>query len=164
MNTPNIKFLGIRFLRTALKNQHSLAGVALQNRQEIDLLSWSLNKEGLEPSWMRCVVSGQIPPAKLKKVSQSSRKTFSSYRISKNELESPWGWLQSLFGGSFSSVQSHQTLCNPMACSTPALTVHHKLLEITQTHIHCVRDAIQPSQPLSSPSPPTFILTTDTYT
>ena len=45
-----------------------------------------------------------------------------------------------------------------MACSTPALTVHHKLLEITQTHIHCVRDAIQPSHPLSSPSPPAFCL------
>ena len=38
MNTPKIWFLGIRFLRTALKNQHSLAGVVLQNRQEIDLL------------------------------------------------------------------------------------------------------------------------------
>ena len=39
MNTPKIKFLGIRFLRTALKSQQSLAGVVLQNRQEIDLLS-----------------------------------------------------------------------------------------------------------------------------
>ena len=38
MNTPKIKFLGIRFLRIALKNQHSLAGVVLQNRREIDLL------------------------------------------------------------------------------------------------------------------------------
>ena len=38
MNTPIIKFLGIRFLRTALNSQHSLAGVVLQNRQEIDLL------------------------------------------------------------------------------------------------------------------------------
>ena len=38
MNTPKIKFLGIRFLRTALKSQHNLAGVVLQNRQEIDLL------------------------------------------------------------------------------------------------------------------------------
>ena len=48
MNTPKIWFLGIRFLRTALKNQHSLAGVVLQNRQEIDLLI--LIKERLEPS------------------------------------------------------------------------------------------------------------------
>ena len=38
MNTPKIKFLGIRFLKTALKSQHSLAGVVLQKRQEIDLL------------------------------------------------------------------------------------------------------------------------------
>ena len=41
-----------------------------------------------------------------------------------------------------------------MNCSTPGLPVHHHLLEFTQTHIHQVRDAIQPSHPLSSPSPP----------
>ena len=43
-----------------------------------------------------------------------------------------------------------------MDCSTPGLPVHHQLLEFTQTHVHCVSDAIQPSHPLSSPSPPTF--------
>ena len=54
----------------------------------------------------------------------------------------------------FSSVaQSCLTLCNPMNCSTPGLPVHHQLLEFTQTHIHRVSDAIQPSHPLSSPSP-----------
>ena len=41
-----------------------------------------------------------------------------------------------------------------MNCSTPGLPVHHQLLEFTQTHVHQVRDAIQPSHPLSSPSPP----------
>ena len=52
----------------------------------------------------------------------------------------------------FSSVtQSSLTLCNPMDCSTPGLPVHHQLLEFTQTHIHQVGDAIQPSYPLSSP-------------
>ena len=45
-----------------------------------------------------------------------------------------------------------------MDCSTPGLPVHHQLLEFTQTHTHWVRDAIQPSHPLSSPSPPTFNL------
>ena len=51
----------------------------------------------------------------------------------------------------FSSVaQSCPTLCDPMECSTPGLPVHHQLLEFTQTHVHWVSDAIQPSHPLSS--------------
>ena len=55
----------------------------------------------------------------------------------------------------FSSViQSSSTLCDPMNCSTPGLPVHHQLLEFIQTHVHRVSDAIQPSHPLSSPSPP----------
>ena len=59
----------------------------------------------------------------------------------------------------FSSVtQLCLTLCDPMNCSTPGLPVHHQLLEFTQTHLHWVSDAIQPSHPLSSPSPPTFNL------
>ena len=59
----------------------------------------------------------------------------------------------------FSSVaQSCLTLCSPMDRSTPSLPVHHQLLESTQTHVHRVGDAIQPSHPLSSPSPPSFNL------
>ena len=59
----------------------------------------------------------------------------------------------------FSSVaQLCPTLCDPMACSTPGLPVHHQLLESTQTHVRWVGDAIQPSHPLSSPSPPAFNL------
>ena len=55
----------------------------------------------------------------------------------------------------FSSVaQSCPTLCDPMNRSTPGLPVHHQLPEFTQTHVHRVGDAIQPSHPLSSPSPP----------
>ena len=50
------------------------------------------------------------------------------------------------------------TLCNPMDCSTPGFPVHHQLLELAQTHVHQVGDAIQPSHPLSSPSPPAFNL------
>ena len=57
----------------------------------------------------------------------------------------------------FSSVaQSCPTLCNPMNLSTPGLPVHHQLPEFTQTHVHRIGDAIQPSHPLSSPSPPAF--------
>ena len=55
----------------------------------------------------------------------------------------------------FSSVaQSCPTFCDSMDCSTPGFPVHHQLPELTQTHAHWVGDAIQPSHPLSSPSPP----------
>ena len=66
-----------------------------------------------------------------------------------NHCGSPWG------GTQFSSItQSCLTLCDPMNHSTPGLPVHHQLPEFTQTHVHWVGDAIQPSHPLSSPSPP----------
>ena len=59
----------------------------------------------------------------------------------------------------FSSVaQSCPTLCDPVNCSTPGLPVHHQLPEFTQTHVHWVGGAIQPSHPLSSPSPPAILL------
>ena len=59
----------------------------------------------------------------------------------------------------FSSVsQSCPTLCDPMNCSTPGLPVHHRLPEYTKTHVHWVGDAIQPSHPLPSPSPPALNL------
>ena len=55
----------------------------------------------------------------------------------------------------FTSVaQSCPALCDPMKCSTPGLPVHHQLPEFTQTHVHRVGDAIQPSHPLLSPFPP----------
>ena len=58
----------------------------------------------------------------------------------------------------FSSIPfiSCPTLCDPMNCSMPGLPVHHQLPELTQTHVHHISDAIQPSHPLSSPSPPAF--------
>ena len=59
----------------------------------------------------------------------------------------------------FSSVtQLCPTLCNPMDCSIPGFPVHHQLLEPNQAHVHWVGDAIKPSHPLSSPSPPAFNL------
>ena len=63
------------------------------------------------------------------------------------------GWVQ------FSSgAQSSPTLCNPMDCSTPGFAVHHQFPELAQTQVHRVCDAIQPSHPLSSPSPLAFNL------
>ena len=67
-------------------------------------------------------------------------------------IASPWTSADTV---QFNSVaQSCPTLCNPMNHSTPGLPVHHQLPEFTQTHVYRVRDAIQPSHPLSSPSPP----------
>ena len=59
----------------------------------------------------------------------------------------------------FSSVtQLCPTLCDPMDCSTPGFPVHYQLPELTQSHVHRVSDAIQPSHLLSSPYPPAFNL------
>ena len=58
------------------------------------------------------------------------------------------------FASVSSVARSCPTLCDPMNCSMPGLPVHHQLLEFTQTHVHRVSDAIQPSHPLSSTSPP----------
>ena len=73
-----------------------------------------------------------------------------------------------LYGQSYGFSSSHQSvssvtqsclsLCNPMNCSMPGFPGHHQLPELTQTHTHRVSDAIQPSHPLSSPSPPAFNL------
>ena len=66
-----------------------------------------------------------------------------------------WQLLEKKESVQFSSVaQSCLTLCDPMNCSMPGLPVHHQLPEFTQTHVHQVSDAIQPSHPLSSPFPP----------
>ena len=61
---------------------------------------------------------------------------------------------------SFSSVQllCHIRLCDPMDCSTPGFPVHHQLLELAPTHVQGVSDAVQPSHPLSSSSPPALNL------
>ena len=68
----------------------------------------------------------------------------------------PWLFQVNVFiSQSVSSLaQSCSTLCNPMNRSMPGLPLHHQLLEFTQTYVHQVSDAIQPSHPLSSPSPP----------
>ena len=58
----------------------------------------------------------------------------------------------------FQLTQSCPTLCNPMHCSMPGFPVHHQLPKLTQTHVHRVGDAIQPSHSLSFPSPPAFNL------
>ena len=74
--------------------------------------------------------------------------------VIKNELTEASAPLSSVT----SVAQLCPTLCDPMNCSTPGLPVHHQLPESTQTHVCRVGDAIQPSHPLSSPSPPALNL------
>ena len=84
------------------------------------------------------------------------------------DLWTRWGkkrleWIEKLaltYIHSVQFTQSYPTLCDPMDCSTPGLPVH-QLLELVQTHVHWVSDAIQPFHPLSFPSPPAFNLSQD---
>ena len=83
---------------------------------------------------------------------------FKSNFISTSGLGVLWRNSMNSFINFFSSSvqfspQSCLTLCEPMNCSMPGLPVHHQHQEFTQTHVHWVGDAIQPSHPLSSPSP-----------
>ena len=81
--------------------------------------------------------------------------TSSSLASRKKNISLKYGNHVKDFSVEFSSVvQSGPTLCDPMNRSTPGLPVHHQLPEFTQTHVHRVSDAIQPSHPGSSPSPP----------
>ena len=90
--------------------------------------------------------------------------------LKKTEAEDSWFFLSSgqnvgglaavfpmnshIFPQFSSVIQLYLTICNPMDCNTPGFPVHHQLPELAQTHVHRVGDAIQPSHPLSSPSPP----------
>ena len=83
-----------------------------------------------------------------------SRQKMTSWNQARN-TEDDFRSSQSIKTIQFSSVaQSCPTLCDPMNRSTPSLPVHHQLPEFTQTHVHQVSDAIQPSHPRLSPSPP----------
>ena len=81
----------------------------------------------------------------------------SSFKFNKT-LRRGMLWGQLSFSQFSSVTHSYPTLCDPTDCSTPGLPVHHQLPEFTQTHVHWVRDAIQPSHPLSTPSPPALNL------
>ena len=76
----------------------------------------------------------------------------------KEEIHRFYLWIKENMHQFSSVAQSCLTFCNPMNHSTPGLPVHHQLPELTQTHVHHVGDAIQPSHPLLSPSSPTFSL------
>ena len=87
------------------------------------------------------------------------REAFSDHCVQILFYSAICAWPFSFFTVQFSSVtQSCPTLCDPRECSTPGLPVHHQLPELAQTHVHRAGDAIQPSHPLSSPSPPAFFI------
>ena len=90
-----------------------------------------------------------------KKLYESSGPVLSFYRWETWETQRSWIARPVQFS---SVTQSCPTLCNPMDCSLPGFPVCHQLLEFTQTHLHWVGDAIQPSDPLLPPSPPAFNL------
>ena len=77
----------------------------------------------------------------------------------KNGIFVQWNFRQKNMNSSVQfSPSVTSDFCDPMECSAPGFPVHHQLPELAQTHVHHVSDAIQPSHPLSSPSPPAFNL------
>ena len=108
-------------------------------RQPCELMDiWNRERRGKKQNAKQPVISWQL----LAGLATNSQDNFTEYQQH-----------QIFCSLQFSSVaQLCPTLCNPMDCSTPGFPVHHQLPESTQTHVR-VRDAIQPSHPLSSPSP-----------
>ena len=120
-------------------------------------------------SLVGCRLWGRTESDRLKRLSSSSRRYTDAHtpRLPIVIVPSLWPWWtpevrpQCSRGlKAFSSVQSFSRvqLCDPTDYSTPGFPVHYQLPELTQTHVHRVSEAIQPSHPLSSPSPPAFSL------
>ena len=105
------------------------------------------------PASLRTGKREQRPPLSLsaERVESGPQHT----RGAQQELRAGLGaWVHEAWMGLSSVAQSCPTLCNPMNRSTPGFPIHHQLPEFTQTHVRQVSDAIQPSHPRSSPSPP----------
>ena len=100
-------------------------------------------RQGIEKGWTSLEIQGVLPTWLSSRTASAIRGLCGSVHV-----------LGLLVLSSVQFTQSCPTLCNPMNHSTPGLPVHHQLLESTQTHVHQVSDAIQPSHPLLSPSPP----------
>ena len=152
-------FLVKRLLLPARTSQNKCSGIAGTDVHSLcpEVLDWALSLRALSGSKsllaLSILSSGPVlraPPM----IEFSGRDAAWKWSQGKNWLV---GRMISRIQVQFSSVaQSCLTLCDPMNCGTPGLTVHYQLLEFTQTHVHSVGDAIQSSHPLSSPSPPAF--------
>jgi len=130
-------------------------------KNSMDREAWQATVNGVTKRWTRlkwlsmhaCPPPGDLPNPEIKTVSLMSPALAGRFWAS----DSPGKPKTLCF--SFSSVaQSCLTLCNPMDCSTPGFPVHNQLLEFAQPCAHWAGDATQPSNPLSSPSPPAFNL------
>ena len=94
-------------------------------------------------------------PRRGKNKSESQGLTPSSWVRAWGKKRGCWGHASIL--SAIPNAAPNTTLCNPMDCSTPGFPVHHQLPELAETQVHWIPSAIQPSHPLSSPSPLAFI-------
>ena len=125
--------------------RHSLTGTRLEIKPAAPAASW--RREGLKESHHAWKGQTRAKGTRGATACELSDRT--------GETNPPFQHPLHIGSVTFSSVaQSCPTLCDPIDCSTPGLPVHHQLPEFTQTHVHRVGDAIQPSHPRSSPSPP----------
>ena len=135
----------------------SLPGFSVQGILQARTLEWVAVPFSRESSWPREWTQVSCTAGRLFTI--WATKTLGVVKVIKPyenlDSKNPFSYIKNEFDVvQFSSVaQSCPTLCDPMNCSTPGLPVHHQLLESTQTHVHWVGDVIQPSHPLSSPSP-----------
>ena len=139
---------GIKIARRNINNLRYADDTTLMAESEEELKSLLMKvKEESEKAGLKF---------NIQKTNIMASSPISSWQVYGETMETVTDYFQSV---QFSSVaQSCPALCDPMNCSTPGLPVHHQLPESTQTHVHCVSDAIQPSHPLSSPSPFAFNL------
>ena len=129
-------------IKTTMRHHLYLLEWLLSKRQE--LLNESKDMKKREPL---CTVGGNVNWCSYLE---------NSMEVSQKKLKINYHQFSSV--QLLSSVQLCPTLCDPMDCSTPGFPVLHQPLELAQTHVHQVGDTIQPSYPLSSPSPHAFNL------
>ena len=122
-----------------------------ETQAEIKITGWYINNLRYANYTTIMAESEEELKSILMKVKEESEKAGLKFNIQKTKIMAS-GPISSV---QFSSVtRSCPTLCDPMNCSMPGLPVHHQIPEFNQTHVHRVSDVIQPSHPLSSPSPP----------
>ena len=138
----------------------AIKGFSILSEAEVDIFFWNFLAYSMNQHTL--AIWSLVPLPFLKPACTSASSWFIMLKCSLKYFEH---YLVSMWNDGSQSVSSVAQLCptlyNPMNHSTSGLPVHHQLPEFTQTHIHWVGDAIQPSHPLSSPSPPVLSLSQD---